>query len=255
MQASFHPNPSYISLQPHINHRMRAILVDWLVLVQVKFNLLPETLYLTVSIIDRFLEVTHSSLPPSLSPPSSLSLSITQSVSPLPPLSIAQSVSIHPVSSTLANFPSPSLDYLYLSTCIKQHQVYPITKDKLQLVGVTAMLIASKYEEIYFPQVQDFSYITDHSYSEDDIRRMEQFMLQTIGYRLGSPAAIHFLRRFSKLNQVSHIVIVRGQLKDVFIHDTTIKHSRHKIHVLSPQLCALLARLREGYTLHLAYNN
>ena len=98
--------------------------------------------------------------------------------------------------------------------------MYPITKDKLQLVGVTAMLIASKYEEIYFPQVQDFSYITDHSYSEDDIRRMEQFMLQTIGYRLGSPAAIHFLRRFSKLNQVSLIMIVR---KGVFIHDTNSK--------------------------------
>ena len=66
------------------------------------------------------------------------------------------------------------------------------------------MLIASKYEEIYFPQVQDFSYITDHSYSEEDIRCMERHMLQTIGYRLGSPAAIHFLRRFSKLNQVGH---------------------------------------------------
>ena len=43
--------------QEHINHKMRRILVDWLVLVQMKFNLLQETLLLTVSIIDRFLEV------------------------------------------------------------------------------------------------------------------------------------------------------------------------------------------------------
>ena len=56
-QSLYHPNPNYMSLQPHINHRMRSILIDWLVLVQVKFNLLHETLYLTVSIIDRYLQV------------------------------------------------------------------------------------------------------------------------------------------------------------------------------------------------------
>ena len=72
------------------------------------------------------------------------------------------------------------------------------------------MLIASKYEEIYFPQVQDFVYITDHSYSEDEVRGMERVMLKTIGYNLGIPASIHFLRRYSKLNQVSgkiHVVM------------------------------------------------
>jgi hypothetical protein len=31
-------------------------------------------------------------------------------------------------------------------------------------VGVTAMLIASKYEEIYPPTVKDFVYITDNAY-------------------------------------------------------------------------------------------
>lgn len=65
------------------------------------------------------------------------------------------------------------------------------------------MLMASKYEEIYFPQVQDFVYITDHSYSEEEVRSMERVMLKTIGYNLGIPSTIHFLRRYSKLNQVS----------------------------------------------------
>lgn len=65
------------------------------------------------------------------------------------------------------------------------------------------MLIASKYEEIYFPQVQDFVYITDHSYSEEEVRAMERVILKAIGYNLSIPAAIHFLRRYSKLNQVS----------------------------------------------------
>lgn len=42
--------------QPHINARMRAILVDWLVEVHYKFKCCPETLYLTVNLIDRFLD-------------------------------------------------------------------------------------------------------------------------------------------------------------------------------------------------------
>jgi cyclin B len=39
-----------------INDKMRAILVDWLIEVHLKFKLLPETLFITVNIIDRYLE-------------------------------------------------------------------------------------------------------------------------------------------------------------------------------------------------------
>lgn len=42
--------------QPDINEKMRAILVDWLVEVHLKFKLVPESLYLTINLIDRFLE-------------------------------------------------------------------------------------------------------------------------------------------------------------------------------------------------------
>lgn len=41
--------------QPEINSKMRGILVDWLVDVHVKFKLRDETLYLTISLIDRYL--------------------------------------------------------------------------------------------------------------------------------------------------------------------------------------------------------
>jgi G2/mitotic-specific cyclin-B, other len=42
--------------QPDVNEKMRAILIDWLVEVHLKFKLVPETLYLTVSLIDKYLE-------------------------------------------------------------------------------------------------------------------------------------------------------------------------------------------------------
>lgn len=42
--------------QTDINEKMRAILIDWLIEVHLKFKLLPETLFLTVNMIDRYLE-------------------------------------------------------------------------------------------------------------------------------------------------------------------------------------------------------
>ena len=43
-------------IQTDINEKMRAILIDWIVDVHLKFKLLPETLFLTINLIDRYLE-------------------------------------------------------------------------------------------------------------------------------------------------------------------------------------------------------
>jgi cyclin B len=47
---------TYMSKQEDINEKMRSILIDWLVEVHLKFKLVPESLYLTVNLIDRYLE-------------------------------------------------------------------------------------------------------------------------------------------------------------------------------------------------------
>lgn len=47
----------YMPKQTEINERMRSILIDWLIQVHGRFGLLQETLYLTVCLIDRFLQV------------------------------------------------------------------------------------------------------------------------------------------------------------------------------------------------------
>ncbi|CAH1254824.1 CCNB2 [Branchiostoma lanceolatum] len=128
-------NPSYLDGQV-INARMRGILIDWLIQVHLRFHLLQETLFLTVDIIDRFL------------------------------------------------------------------QVQSVSRSKLQLVGVTAMLIASKYEEMYAPEVADFVYITDNAYTKSQIRSMEILILKNLNFNLGKPLPLHFLRRNSKAGQV-----------------------------------------------------
>merc|ERR1711972_854117 len=121
-----------------INDKMRAVLVDWLVEVQVQFKLLQETLFSTISIVDRFLAVEGRS----------------------------------------------------------------VTRSKLQLVGVAAMFLASKVEEVFAPACSDFVYITDHAYTEDAIKQMEIKILQTLKFSLFEPLSIHFLRRFSKAGDV-----------------------------------------------------
>jgi len=124
--------------KPTILPKMRAVLVDWLIQVHSQFNLLQETLYLTVAILDRFL----------------------------------------------------------------QNSATKIERKQLQLVGVAAMFIASKYEEMYAPEIGDFVYITDRAYTESQIREMEIKILAALGFELGRPLPLHFLRRNSKAGNV-----------------------------------------------------
>ena len=51
-----------------------------------------------------------------------------------------------------------------------------VRRGKLQLVGVTGLMLASKYEEIYPPEVRDYVYICDNAYNRQDILDMEQVL-------------------------------------------------------------------------------
>ncbi|KAM8930929.1 G2/mitotic-specific cyclin-B1 [Pelodytes ibericus] len=128
--------PNYLQGQ-EVTGNMRAILVDWLVQVQMKFRLLQETMFMTVGILDRFL------------------------------------------------------------------QVNPVPKNQLQLVGVTSMFLAAKYEEMYPPEIGDFTFVTDHTYTKAQIRDMEMKILRALDFGIGRPLPLHFLRRASKIGEVT----------------------------------------------------
>ena len=114
-------DPKYMSNQSDINHRMRAILIDWLIDVHLKYKLVPQTMYIAVNLIDRYLEKKETN------------------------------------------------------------------RAKLQLVGVTAMFIACKYEEIYPPDLKDFVYITDGAYVKQDVLDMEYKMLKSLEFNITFP--------------------------------------------------------------------
>lgn len=57
LETRYPVRPQHLVSQTEVNGRMRGILIDWLVQVHLRFHLLQETLYLTVAIIDRYLQV------------------------------------------------------------------------------------------------------------------------------------------------------------------------------------------------------
>ncbi|XP_062176696.1 G2/mitotic-specific cyclin-2-like [Alnus glutinosa] len=128
-------SPDYMALQFDLNEKMRAILIDWLIEVHYKFQLMQETLFLTVNLIDRFLERQT------------------------------------------------------------------ISRKKLQLVGVTAMLLACKYEEVSVPVVEDLVLISDQAYTRKEVLDMERLMVNTLQFDFSVPTPYVFMGRFLKAAQ------------------------------------------------------
>ncbi|PHT99377.1 Cyclin-A1-1 [Capsicum chinense] len=74
-------------------------------------------------------------------------------------------------------------------------------RQRLQLLGVASMMIASKYEEICAPQVEEFCYITDNTYFKEEVLQMESAVLNYLKFEMTAPTAKCFLRRFVRAAQ------------------------------------------------------
>uniref|UniRef100_A0A0E0E6K7 Cyclin N-terminal domain-containing protein n=1 Tax=Oryza meridionalis TaxID=40149 RepID=A0A0E0E6K7_9ORYZ len=76
-----------------------------------------------------------------------------------------------------------------------------VVRKKLQLVGVTAMLLACKYEEVSVPVVEDLILICDRAYTRTDILEMERMIVNTLQFDMSVPTPYCFMRRFLKAAQ------------------------------------------------------
>jgi hypothetical protein len=81
-----------------------------------------------------------------------------------------------------------------------------VNTDKLQLAGVTCLLIGSKYEEIMSPTVSDLVYMTDNAYEKEEILVAERFILGVLSFKLCYPHPLNFIRRLSKIDNCSKVV-------------------------------------------------
>lgn len=77
-----------------------------------------------------------------------------------------------------------------------------VVRGKLQLVGTAAMFIAAKYEEIYPPDLSEFVYITDDTYTKTQVLRMEQLILKVLSFDLTVPTPFVFTNTYCVMNDV-----------------------------------------------------
>ena len=92
-------------------------------------------------------------------------------------------------------------DTLFLTVWLidKYLSLKKVRRNKLQLIGVTCMLIACKYEEIYSPEVFDFVYITENSYEKKDIIDLELEILTLLDFNVTVPTSNSFYEIISSL--------------------------------------------------------
>ena len=123
----FRIKPNFMKEQKDINCRMRAIIVNWIIEVHDRFKLLPDTLFLSIIIFDRYMSLVNN-----------------------------------------------------------------IDKKKLQLIGVTSLLIACKYEEIFSPEMRDFICILDREYEKEDLMEEENNILKLLKFEVIYPSSLRY---------------------------------------------------------------
>ena len=132
-QATSKPKFGYMNTQPEINEIMRAILIDWIIDVHLRFNLRQETLFMTIWLIDTYLSFAF------------------------------------------------------------------VHRDKLQLLGITCLLISCKSHEIYYPQNDKLIEMTDNAYSKEEMLTMENEILKKLNFFIVCPNPIDFYNILSKM--------------------------------------------------------
>ena len=73
------------------------------------------------------------------------------------------------------------------------------------MVGIAALLITAKYEEIYPPLLKDFVFMADNTYQADEILDMEKKILFSLDFDLSLTTSFRFLERFSKLAKLDTV--------------------------------------------------
>ncbi|KAK3092423.1 hypothetical protein FSP39_002660 [Pinctada imbricata] len=78
-----------------------------------------------------------------------------------------------------------------------------ISLDALQLVGITCILIAAKFHERFPPEIKTLCFLTDNTFTEDQVILLERVILQKMDFDLNMPDTSVFLDRFLEIESDS----------------------------------------------------
>ena len=178
---------NYMNKQKEINDKMRSILIDWIIDVHFKFGFTDETLFMTVSIIDRYLTISQ------------------------------------------------------------------ITRTNFQLLGITALMIACKHEEIDLPKIDDFIYITDNAYVKNEVIKMENDVLSKLNFSFLYPSPIKFFEYLSfhfNFDKKQHMM--GKYLMETFLLD--VKNTKYKPSIISCACAYIVMKFFKMSDYHESYN-
>ena len=85
--------------------------------------------------------------------------------------------------------------HLCVSLLDRYLETAQVTRQRLQLAGITALWIASKFEDVYdeVPLARDMVYLTDNAYTRAELIVTERAMLEALGFVVGTPTVHDFL--------------------------------------------------------------
>ncbi len=148
------PRDQFMDGQSHVSTSMRAILCDWLVDVTEEYKLNAQSLYLAVNYLDRFLSVMNV---------------------PRPKLQlVGECMYVHVYvvviyacgrdgPSELMSIEQGSYSSLSLSLSLPLSLSF--------CLGLACLFVSTKIEEVYPPTLNEFAYIADNTYSEEQVHR------------------------------------------------------------------------------------
>uniref|UniRef100_A0A1A9WYR9 Uncharacterized protein n=1 Tax=Glossina brevipalpis TaxID=37001 RepID=A0A1A9WYR9_9MUSC len=130
-----------------------------------------------------------------------------------------------------------------------------INKDKLQLLGASALFIACKFDERTPPLIEDFLYICDGAYKHEELIHMEMCTLRTIDYDLGIPLSYRFLRRYARCGKIAMatLTLARYILELSLMDYDTIAFSDSKMAAAALFIALRLVREEKGWNVTLEY--
>jgi len=105
----------------------------------------------------------------------------------------------------------PETLFLTANVIDRYCSLHEISKKEVQLVGIAALLMITKYEEIYPPTLKDFIYITGDIYSSEQILDMERKILFALDFDISQCTSYRFLERFSKLAKIDNVTFCLSQ--------------------------------------------
>lgn len=130
-----------------------------------------------------------------------------------------------------------------------------IQKSQLHLLGVATLLIATKYEEIYPPELRELLAISENKFTKEQVLKMEKEILTQLGFVLTAPSAYRFLQRYRMLSRTfqDKEVFYYGQyILEVSLLDASLLQFRpSELAAASLILAATQLRKTSGWTEHM----